>query len=34
MKKGVLFIAVLALLASCRTSDVSIFEHVGSEVEI
>ena len=28
MKKGVLLIAVLALLASCRTSDVSIFEHV------
>jgi len=28
MKKGVLLIAVLALLASCGTSDVSIFEHV------
>ena len=28
MKKGVLLIAVLVLLASCRTSDVSIFEHV------
>lgn len=28
MKKGVFLIAVLALLASCRTSDVSIFEHV------
>ena len=28
MKKGVFLIAVLALLASCGTSDVSIFEHV------
>ena len=28
MKKGVLLVAVLALLASCGTSDVSIFEHV------
>ena len=28
MKKGVLLLAVLALLASCRTSDESIFDHV------